>query len=156
MDDVSVVNVQTQMVLGMRRRGRYGEISEMIPKIFQVAQEKGIEIVGRPVFVCHEQSAEESMKADREGNADVEVAVPVAGEAEGTDEVKFYELPGGQMAKIVHKGPYDALGPTYEKLYKWLSEQGKGVTGPTREIYVSDPRSTPPEELITEIYAPIA
>ena len=155
MSDVSLVDVATQTVLGMRKRGKYREISDMIPRIFQVAQEKGADIVGRPTFICHEQGAEEAARADKEGNADVEVVVAVRGTVEGTEDVMFYELSGGQMAKIVHKGPYDAVGPAYETLYRWLGQQGKRVTGPTREVYVSDPRNTAPEELITEIYAPV-
>jgi effector-binding domain-containing protein len=154
--DVSVVEVTPQMVLGMRKRGKYREISEMIPRIFQVAQEKNAEITGRPMFVCHERGAEEATRADAEGNADVEVVIPVRGEVEGTEEVKSYELPGGQMAKIIHKGPYDAVGPTYEALFKWLEENSKKIMGPFREVYVSDPRNTPPEQLVTVIYVPIA
>lgn len=67
----------------------------------------------------------------------------------------FYELPGGEMAKVVHQGPYDAADPAYHRLFAWLAENARQIAGPTREVYVSDPRSTPPEELITEIYVPI-
>ncbi len=155
MSEVSIVEVATQTVLGIRRRGKYREISDMIPRIFHVAQEKGAKIAGRPVFVCHEQSAEEAARADEHGTADVEVAVPVSGAVEGTDDVRLYELPGGKMAKIVHRGPYGAVGPAYNTLFAWLEQNGKEVTGPTREVYVSDPRETRPEELITEIYAPV-
>jgi len=155
MADVTVVDVRAQKVLGMCRRGRYRQMSDMIPTIFQFAQEKGAKIVGRPIFVCHEQNAEEAVKADKEGNADVEVAVPVSGEVQGTDDVMAYELPGGRMARIVHQGPYEAAGPSYEKLFAWLKENGREITGPTREVYVSDPRTTPPDQLITEIYAPL-
>jgi len=102
MADVTVVDVRAQKVLGMCRRGRYRQMSDMIPTIFQFAQEKGAKIVGRPIFVCHE-----------------------------------------------------AAGPSYEKLFAWLKENGREITGPTREVYVSDPRTTPPDQLITEIYAPL-
>ena len=98
-------------------------------------------------------TVEESKKADEEGNADVTVAVPVSGKVEGTDEIKCYELPGGKMAKIVHKGPYQECESTYEKLFAWLGQSGKRIVGPTGEVYLNDPREVPPEEFLTEIYA---
>jgi effector-binding domain-containing protein len=91
--------------------------------------------------------------ADAEGNADIEVAVPVFGKVEGTDEIKCYELPGGKMAKIIHKGPYQELGFTYEKLLAWLEQSKKRLVGRAREVYLNDPRRVPPEELLTEMYA---
>ncbi len=117
--------------------------------------EKGIQIQGPPIFVCHKMTTEEAVKAGKEGNADIEVAVPVSGKVEDSDEIKGYELPGGKMAKIVHKGPHQDCGPTYEMLFAWLEENGKKIVGPTREVYLNDPNEVPQEELLTEIYAPI-
>lgn len=155
MEEINIVDIQPQTVMGMRKRGKYEIIAQMIPQVCQYVIEKGVQIIGPPVFVCHEKGAEEVMKANEEGNADVEIAVPVSSSVEDTDEIKGYELPGGKMAKIIHKGPYEACEPTYNKLFAWLKENGKTITGPTREIYMNDPKEVPPEEIITEIYAPI-
>lgn len=155
MNEITIVEVAPQQVLGMRKRGKYELIAQMIPAVCQYAVKMGAEINGMPTFVCHERSAEEVMKADSEGTADVEVAVPVSKEVAETDEIKYYTLPGGKMAKIIHKGPYEDCGPTYEKLFEWIAENGKTITGPTREIYLNDPREIPKEEILTEIYAPI-
>ena len=59
------------MVLGMCKCGKYEEIGTMIPKVCQFAVEKGIQIQGPPIFVCHEGRAEEAHKANEEGNADI-------------------------------------------------------------------------------------
>jgi len=155
MSEVGIVDVSSQTVMGMRKTGKYEEIAAMFGRLFPFLVESGIRIAGPPVFVCHEMSAEEAMRADKEGNADIEVAVPVAGEVAGTDEIKRYELPGGKMAKTVHRGPYQDCGPTYESLFKWLEENGKQLTGPIREVYLNDPQEVPPAELLTEIYAPV-
>ena len=155
MEEITIVEIQPQMVLGMRKRGKYEQIATMLPKVYQFAMEKGIQIQGPPLFVCHEWTKEEAMKADQEGNADVEVAVPISNTIEETDELKCYELSGGKMAKIIHKGPYQECGPTYDKLYAWLEQNEKRIMGPIREIYLNDPRKVSPEELLTEIYAPI-
>jgi effector-binding domain-containing protein len=155
MSEVTVVEVPPQLVLGMRKRGKYEMIATMIPQLCRFAVEKGLEIRGRPTFVCHERSAEESIKANEEGTADVEVVIPVSAETEGSGEIQCYELPGGTMARTVHKGPYPECTPAYKRLFAWLAENGKRIAGPTREVYMNDPRENPPEELLTEIYAPI-
>jgi effector-binding domain-containing protein len=153
--EVEVVDVPDQLVLGTRQTGKYEIIAQLIPKVFEHAVAKGAQIVGPPTFVCHEMSADDAKRADEEGNADVEIVVPIASEIEGTDDIKCYTLPGGKMAKIVYKGPFDQISPTYEKLFAWIGENGKIIVGPTREVYLNDPREVPPEELMTEIYAPI-
>lgn len=155
MGDIAIVDVEPQMVIGLRRRGPYKQISDMIPELYEFAEKNGVVIVGAPIFVCHETSVEEAMEAEAKGNADVEVVFPVAGDVKASGEIKHYELAGGKMAKTVHKGPYEAMVPTYEKLYAWLEENGKHIVGPTWEIYLSDPREVPPEEYITEIYVPV-
>ena len=151
--EIGIVEVQPQMVLGMRKKGKYEEIRMMLPEVWQFAVEGGIQIEGPPIFVFHEMTDAAAKTADAEGNADIEVAVPISGKVEGTDEIKCYELPGGKMAKIIHNGPYQELGFTYEKLLAWLEQSKKRLVGPTREVYLNDPRRVPPEELLTEMYA---
>jgi effector-binding domain-containing protein len=155
LEEITVVDIPELKVLGIRKRGKYQMIAELLPQLFQYAVEKGARIQGPPMFVCHETGVDEVMKADKEGNADVEVAVPVGGEIEGTDEIKYYTLPGGKMAKIIHKGPYEACEPAYKKLFAWIEEKGNKIIGPTREVYLNDPREVGQEEILTEIYAPI-
>lgn len=157
MSEVTVVELGSQRVLGMRRKGAYREIAVMLPGVFEFAFSKNVQIAGYPVFLCHEITPEEVQKADNDGNADIEVAVPISGSVEitGNEEIREYELPGGKMAKIVHKGPYEECSPTYEKLFSWITEEGKRIIGPIREVYLNDPREVPPEEILTEIYAPL-
>ena len=96
-----------------------------------------------------------TMKAMEEKNADLEVVAPIARKAEGTDEIRCYQVPGGKMARIVHKGPYDACNPTYDKLFAWIGENGMKICGPIREMYLNDPREVGMEEALTEIHAPV-
>ncbi|MBP2031182.1 effector-binding domain-containing protein [Methanohalophilus levihalophilus] len=155
MADIIIVDMEPQMVISLRRIGPYQQISDMIPELYEFAEENGVVIVGAPIFICHEISVEEAMDAEEKGNADVEVVFPVDGDVKTSGEVKYYELAGGKMAKTVHKGPYEAMVPTYEKLYAWLEENRKQIIGPMWEIYLSDPREVPPEDYVTEIYVPV-
>ena len=154
-NEISIVNMEPQLVIGMRKTGPYKNIGIMIPQICQYAVQNGIQLIGPPICVCRETSAEEAVKADKSGNADIEVAVPIAQRGKETDEIKCYELPAAKMAKIVHKGPYQEETVTYQKLFDWLEENNKAITGPMREIYINNPHVVPQEELLIEIYAPI-
>ncbi|MDY0355063.1 MAG: GyrI-like domain-containing protein [Sedimentisphaerales bacterium] len=152
--EVSICQVEPQLVVGMRKRGTYAEIGSMIATVWRFAAGSGAHIAGRPTFICHE-TPKEAVKANEQSNADVEVVVPVAKKVTGTDRVTCYELPGGQMARIIHKGPYETCAATYKKLFAWIAGNHKKVTGPTREVYLNDPRKVAPDELLTEIYAPV-
>ncbi len=156
MSEINIIEEKPMLVVGMRRRAHYKEIARMLPNLFEYAMSNSARIAGPPMFIWHEKSIEEAQIADQEGNADVEVCVPIAEKIPETDAIKCYELPGGKMAKIVHKGPYEASGPAYEKLFAWIEENGKELSGPIREAYLNDPREVGPEEILTVIYAPVS
>lgn len=160
MTDITITDVPTQTVLGMRHRGFYQEqIPAMIMELFSYVEEKSIVIAGMPIFICHETSPEEAMRAAEEGNADIEVAipvkVPVAITKDGPDDITLYDLPGGTMVKVVHKGPYGTAETTYNEIFAWMAKRGKEVTGPIREVYINDPAEVPEEDILTEIYVPV-
>ncbi|GAB7015298.1 GyrI-like domain-containing protein [Methanogenium cariaci] len=160
MTDVTLTDIAPQTVLGMRRRGFYQEeIPAMLRELFTYMEEKKIGFGGMPVFVCHETSSEEAMRAAETGNADIEVAVPVAAPVSlttaGPAGITCYKLPGGTMVKAIHKGPYGAVEPTYADIFTWMAENGREVTGPIREVYVNDPREVVEEDILTEIYVPV-
>lgn len=154
MKEIKIVNLKPQLVIGIRKRGHYREIAEMLPRLYKYASEKSAEFSGMPTFICHE-SPEEAAEADKTGNADIEIAAPIKERIEGNNEMSCYTIPGGKMAKIVHKGPYEECEPTYNELFTWIKENNKKIIGPIREIYLNDPREVGPEETLTEIYIPI-
>ncbi|WP_311922435.1 GyrI-like domain-containing protein [Microbispora sp. H10836] len=83
-------------------------------------------------------------------------AVPVAVALTGPDlpDVPGAQpdiLPGGVFATATHVGPYDHVPLTAHALLTWCAERGHTPTGPLREVYVSDPATTPPERLVTHL-----
>jgi len=155
MDEITIVDLPSQKVLGITKKGRYTLIPELLMKVYEYAVAKKIAIAGAPVFLCHETSPEAVKEANEKGTAAIGIAWPVAGEAKGNRTIKAYELPGGKMARIVHRGPYETCEPTYLKLFAWIGEKGLTITGPIREVYLNDPRMVKPEEIATEIYVPV-
>jgi AraC family transcriptional regulator len=160
MTDITITEIAPQTVLGIRRRGFYQEqIPKQIMELCIYAEQEKIEMAGMPIFVCHETSVEEAMRAAEEGNADIEVAIPIAAPVaitgEGPDDISCYELPGGTMVKAIHKGPYETCEGTYNEVFAWIEAHGKEITGPIREVYPNDPGEVAPEEILTEIYVPV-
>ncbi len=155
MDEIEIVELPAQTVLGLRRRGPYTLIPAMLMEVFGVIVEKGAIPAGPPVFVCHETSATEVERAAADGNADLEVAFPVANRVRPGGEVELYELPGGRFARVLHRGPYESCSATYERLFAWIGERGLTISGPLREYYLNDPAGVAPEEILMEIHAPV-
>jgi effector-binding domain-containing protein len=96
---------------------------------------------------------------------DVEIGFPVAAAPAGlpslascpAGDVGLSELPGGLVARTVHRGPYDGLSRTYDGLHAWIHAQ-PGVddgAGPW-ESYTDDPGGTAdPAQLRTEVVWPL-
>lgn len=155
MTEITLVDVPEMQVLGARKTGTYALIPELLIKVVSYLQKKKAVIAGPPLFLCHETSPDAVRKANENGSADVEVAWPVSGSVRGTKEITAYTLPGGRMAHVVHKGPYETCEPTYLALFAWIDEQKLTIAGPIREVYPNDPRVVEPAEIITEIYVPV-
>jgi len=76
-------------------------------------------------------------------------------EAEG--DVGVQTIPAGEYAVAMHHGPYENLAETYARLCgEWIPQQRRELrSAPTIEMYKNDPNSTPPEQLLTEVYVPL-
>lgn len=84
-------------------------------------------------------------------------AIEVNEDFPARDGVEIIEHPGGLYAVYRHEGPYSELPKAWAhfcsvEIPNAEHEYGKGSTF---EIYLNDPRTTPPEKLITELYCPI-
>jgi DNA-binding transcriptional MerR regulator len=60
-------------------------------------------------------------------------------------------LPGGPHACATHVGPYDQIQLTAHALLAWCADRGHAPSGPVREVYLNDPRSTEPDQLVTHL-----
>lgn len=75
----------------------------------------------------------------------------------GLSLVRLERYVEGRSAQILHVGPYDAEGPTLQRLHEdFLPANGLVPTGRHHEVYLSDPRKTAPAALRTILRQPVA
>jgi effector-binding domain-containing protein len=150
--DVQIIDAEPQQIAAIKKRTSLRRVGEDIGAGFgalmQFMGREGLAPSGPPLLVYHDV-------IDEETDGDIEICVPVGRAVSGGAEVYGRELEGGPMASTVHRGPYEEIGAAYHTVTGWISEHGHEIAGPPREIYLNDPQSVPPEELLTRVEFPI-
>jgi effector-binding domain-containing protein len=126
-----------------------------LPSIAGRLAELGADISGPPYGRYH---------AFEQESIGVEIGIPVATPVDdlpalsdaGEGELASSELPGGRVGFMLHRGPYDGLSSSYDRLRAWMIENGHELGDGPWELYVDDPEEVDdPALLRTEIYWPI-
>lgn len=84
------------------------------------------------------------------------VCMPVAPGAVAGEGVELEELPAVEAATLLYRGPYDGMEASWRRLMEWVGTSGQQPGGPLREIYLSDPDTVAPQDLLTELVVPLA
>jgi effector-binding domain-containing protein len=74
------------------------------------------------------------------------------------DGVSVRELPGGRCVSLLHRGPYDDLGRSYQKVFEYMERKGLKPALPSREVYLKGPGMIfrgNPRKYLTEIQVPV-
>lgn len=122
--------------------------------LMKIVEEHGIEFAGAPraIYTAYGQDG-----------VRFTLAIPVAGAVElDAKDARTGELPEAKTLRFVHTGPYDRLMQTYAAITSWMVDHKymKAQSDwdrymPMWEEYISDPATTPPEELVTWIHLPL-
>jgi AraC family transcriptional regulator len=86
-----------------------------------------------------------------------DAAVTVNRPVQSEGDFGVMEFPGGSYAVVTHKGPYEMLGKTYQRIYGgWLPHSKYHLRDePAFEQYLNSPQNTKPEDLLTLIHVPL-
>ncbi len=151
--EVEVKQVEPKHVAFMRHVGPYDQCGPTWDSLCAWAGPKGL-LGPNTVFlgICHDDpdvTPAEKIRYD--------ACVTVGGQVEAEGQVGIQDVHGGEYAVTTYKGPYTGIFNAYNELVgQWLPRNGREPADkPCYEVYLNDPKSTPPAELLTEIYLPL-
>jgi len=149
--DVSIEQFPKTKVVFARHVGPYAECGKAWGQVCAFAGPKGL--FGPDtmfVGVCHDDPEVTPPSMVR-----YDACLTVTREVAPEGGIGVREIGGGEYATTVHKGPFDKLYATYAELFGvWGPQSGREfASAPSLEVYLNDPEKTPPEELLTKIYA---
>ena len=151
--NVTIKHLKPLRVAFMRHTGPYNEVGATWDEFLMHMGKEGL-LEGNQQFigVCHDDPAITSAKKIR-----YDACVTVNEEVRANGEIGVQTIAGGDYAVLTHFGPYQKLGVSYSQLLgQWLPRSGRGLRMiPCFEIYFNSPENTEPEDLITDIYAPL-
>lgn len=141
-------------VASVAKMGPYSAVGKDISDLMAYVEAEKLTQHGAPFAMYFDNPA--SVKPE---SARYEVCIPVELEAKNRTDNKtgfaVKDAPEMMVAVTDHMGPYDQVAPTYEKLYKWVTENKYEPAGPMIEWYLSDPSKVKPESLQTKVAAVI-
>jgi effector-binding domain-containing protein len=126
------------------------DVGEAFAAIMAQAEAGGHTFAGPPFAIYPEECV---------GQFPLVLCMPVApgGAAPAAESgVELDEMPGCTAACTMHMGPYVGVGEAYKALQTWLTANGRTPAGPPREIYLNDPGTVAPDQLLTEVAWPIS
>ncbi|HYN72301.1 MAG TPA: GyrI-like domain-containing protein [Nakamurella sp.] len=65
----------------------------------------------------------------------VEIGVELDQPARFDPPIIHSQLPAGLVARTAHRGPYQLLGQSHDRLFGWVRERGLQPAGPRWEVY---------------------
>ncbi|MEL6960089.1 MAG: AraC family transcriptional regulator [Pseudomonadota bacterium] len=153
MFDVSLKTAEPIRLAALSHQGDYSNISQAFQKLGPMISAAGGWPQTRGMAGVYYDDPASTPEADLRSHA----GAVWAGDSvpDGMEEVT---LDGGPYAVLHFKGPYSGLAAAYQYLYgPWLAEHGADLRdAPSFEIYLNDPADTAPEDLLTDIYMPLA
>jgi AraC family transcriptional regulator len=152
--EVRIESVPVMRVAFMRHNGPYRQVGQTWGRLCAWAGPRGL-VGPRTVMlgVAHDDpqvTPPEKLRYD--------ACLTVDGRFKPEGDVGVQEVGGGEYAVTTHRGPYDTIGQTVTRLCgEWLPASGREPRPvPMFEIYRNSPQDTAPENLLTDLYLPLA
>lgn len=150
---VEVKELPSMKVVFLRHVGPYSQVGATWGRLMSWAGMRGL--LGpqtRMIGIVHDDP--DITPADK---VRYDAAVVANRPVQPEGEFGITELPGGRYAVFTHRGPYDTLGRTYQRLFGgWLPNSGYELRDAEAfEEYLNSPMNTKPDDLLTRIHVPL-
>ena len=154
--DVEIKQLPALRVAAVRHIGPYNEIGKAFDRLGQIAGPAGLITPPATEMLALFHDDPDSTPLDQL-KSDAGITVP----ADATLPAGLTEqhVPAGTYASAIHVGSYEHLPDAWARLKsEWLPASGRRPdrSGPSYEVYLNNPMTTPKEELRTEIRMPVA
>jgi effector-binding domain-containing protein len=120
-------------------------------KLLNYTQANNLEIAGAPLAI----TVSHNPTGDWVFDAALPLAEKPATPPAEADGVKVGETYAGRVVKLTHKGPYNTMAASYDKVDAYAKENGLKEKSVTWEEYVSDPAETGEADLLTNVYVAV-
>ena len=150
---VELKEIPPLRVIFLRHVGPYSDVGATWRRLMSWAGPRGLLGPGmKTIGIVHDDPAVTAADKIR-----YDACVVVTGPVAPQGEFGVLDLPGGRYAVATHRGPYEKLSETYQRIYgAWLPKSGyELVDTPAFEQYVNSPQTAKPEDLLTLIHVPV-
>ena len=150
---VDIRALQPMRVAFMRHVGPYRKVGAVWDRFLMTLGKDGFLGAGTQFLgICHDDP---DVTPPRRIRYDVCATVDPGFRPGG--DIGVQTVPGGDHAVLTHVGPYDRINESYAQLLgRWLPRSGRDLRPtPCFETYLNSPENTDPEDLITDLHAPL-
>ena len=150
---VEIKTLPPQRVVYLRHTGPYDQVGATWGKLSAWAGRRGL--FGSSTRMIGVSYDDPQITPPEKLRYDAALTVDRPVQPEG--QFGVMDLAGGEYATLLHKGPYETIGRSYQALLGgWLPQSGRELRdAPCFEVYLNSPQNTRPEELLTLIHAPV-
>ena len=149
---ITLKEVPALTIAFVESTGSFERLTHVFMDLFRWVLLKGGKVTSYPMALFPAPPGEVLAEGVR-----FEACIPIDPESDikPGDEVSIRQLPACTVVFTRHQGGFGEVGKTYDRLLEWVGDNGHEVTGPSRELYLTNPMQTEEEELVTEIQIPI-
>jgi effector-binding domain-containing protein len=146
------MSLPAMKVASIAKMGPYSDVGTCVGDLMGMVEAEKLTVKGALYGMYFDNPANVKPESTR-----YEVRVPVTPETKNKADKKtglvIKDVPEMTVAVTEYMGPYDQVGPTYEKLYQWVAENKlEAATPPAMvEWYLSDPAKVKPESLMARV-----
>lgn len=154
MYDVSFKKIPDIKLVTIKHQGSYMEIGNAFGKLYAWMGARNLFSPSTRAIGIYYDDPDSIAEAELNSRAGVTCDQAVSIESP-FEEVT---VEGGDYAVLNYKGPYSDMKSAYHWFYgDWLMKSGKQAADkPVFEEYLNNPRDTAPQDLLTDIYLPLA
>jgi DNA-binding transcriptional MerR regulator len=141
--EVQEKTLEPMLIAGFRMKAKYSDCGQGFAKVCKAF---GRQACGPVLNLYYDGEY-------RDDDADMEPCVPIR-QGKEVEGISVRELPGGRCVALLHQGPYEQMGRSYEKILAYIKAKGYDVLLPTREVYLKGPGMLfkgNPKKYLTEI-----